>query len=39
MRPGVKRVKVTSPATSVVADPNTAIALGTVTLTNKGRAF
>ncbi len=36
---GVKRVKVTSPAMSVVADPNTAIALGTVTLTNKGRAF
>ena len=36
---GGGRVQVDLACHDMVADPNTAIALGTVTLTNKGRAF
>jgi phage-related baseplate assembly protein len=37
--PGVKRVKVTEPTASVVAAANEALAIGTVSLRNQGRAF
>lgn len=39
MRPGIQKVVVTAPAADVVAAPYRAISLGTVALTNRGRAY
>ncbi|KAB0269066.1 baseplate J/gp47 family protein [Microvirga brassicacearum] len=39
MRPGIQRVDVLTPVDNVVASPNEAIAIGTVTLNNMGRAY
>lgn len=39
MRPGVQKVEITAPAQDVVAEPFSAISLGTVTLTNRGRSY
>jgi phage-related baseplate assembly protein len=39
MRPGVQKVLVTAPVVDQVVKFHQAIALGTITLTNKGRAF
>lgn len=39
MKSGVQNVVVPSPSAPVVAPPQNAIALGTITLTNRGRAF
>jgi phage-related baseplate assembly protein len=36
---GVKRVEIVTPETSIVVPPSQAIALGTITLTNMGRAY
>ncbi|MCZ8101548.1 MAG: baseplate J/gp47 family protein [Burkholderiales bacterium] len=39
MVPGIQRAVPTSPAVNQIADPQNAIAIGTITLVNRGRAF
>ncbi|MGE8942702.1 baseplate assembly protein [Leptospira interrogans] len=39
MVPGIQRVDITSPAENVVAPPERVVSIGTITLTNMGRAY